>query len=252
MTRAASGPTHADGPMVFVESLDSPELQPEDRHHLGRVLRVRNGAAIVLCDGRGAWARSHLGDQVECDGPVYQAAPLAPMRVGFALTKGDKPELAVQKLTELGVDEIVAFTSDHCVVRWDERRSERQLERFERIAREASMQCRRTVLPRVGPITEFAALTAGDHGRSVVIADMDAERSLLDLASASMRSGSGLPMVLVGPEGGWSPAERGCGVGLVGLAAHVLRAETAAIAAGVLLSAARETVADRGVSTPGE
>jgi 16S rRNA (uracil1498-N3)-methyltransferase len=111
--------THA--PHIFVDDLDVLELEPADDHHL-RVLRIATGAAVVACDGQGAWrlCRPHgIGDRAY--GPHdEQTRPVPDIAIAFALTKGEKPELVVQKLTELGVDRIVPFFAERSVVRWDE------------------------------------------------------------------------------------------------------------------------------------
>ena len=232
-----TGPTHRDGPMAFVPDLDHPVLGDDDRHHLARVLRVRDGDPMVVCDGEGRWRRSRFGDDAaieEALGDVEAVPAPAPLlQVGFALIKGDRPELVVQKLTELGVDRIVPFTSDHGVVRWDPKRAQRQHERFERIAREASMQCRRTHLPVVAPVTSFAELAAA--APRPLLADIDGAA----LASAAVAPDAGTVTVLIGPEGGWSAAERSAGLAAVRIGDHVLRAETASIAAATLLAALR-------------
>lgn len=231
------GPTHRDGPMAFVASLDDPVLEPDDRHHLARVLRVRDGEAMVLCDGAGSWRRAVFGPAIEVAGPIEATAVPSPvLTVAFSLIKGDRPEFVVQKLTELGVDRIVAFASDHSQVRWDAAREAKQLARFERIAREAAMQCRRTRLPVVESGGSFSAVVAGANPTSsrVYLADADAER----LGPPHVR-GHGEVVILIGPEGGWSEAERGCGLEAVGIADHVLRADTASVAAATLLTAFR-------------
>jgi len=139
--------------------------------------------------------------------------------------KGERPELAVQKLTELGVDRIAPFVAGRSVVRWEPARADRQVERWRAIAREAAMQCRRTWLPEVAPVASFAAVTALP---GAVLADAAGGPPTLDR-----------PVVLVGPEGGWTPEERASGPPTVRLGAHVLRAETAAITAGAILTALR-------------
>lgn len=221
--------------MVFVESLESPRLDGRDRHHLERVLRRRRGDALVICDGRGRWCRAWLDAEPEPSGPVFVVARPAPsLAVGFALIKGDRPELVIQKLTELDIDVVAPFVARHSVVRWDDAKSARQVERHELVAREAAMQCRRTWLPTVEAVRPFGEViavalgapagAASDGERAVAIADMGG-----DPVDSEIR------MVLVGPEGGWSDDERGCGARRVRLGANVLRAETAAITAGVIL-----------------
>lgn len=216
------------GPWVFVEDVDRPTLSPADRHHLERVRRVRTGDPVVVSDGTGRWREGTLGDagNVDIGGDVQvDDRPSPAITVAFALTKGERPELAVQKLTELGVDVIVPFTAARSVVRWDAQRADGNVERLRRVAREAAMQCRRSWLPEVTPLGTFATVRALPHA---ALADAGGAPPSLER-----------PTVLVGPEGGWDDDESACGLPSVSLGAHVLRAETAAMAAAALLGALR-------------
>lgn len=212
---------------VFVDDLDAPVLVPADLHHLGRALRLRAGELVSVSDGHGglrpcAWT----GAGVEPTGEVVRRpAPAPALTVAFAPVKGDRPEWVVQKLTEVGVDRIVPFTAARSVVRWDGERGPRQAERWRRIAREAAMQARRVWLPEVAEPTSFAAVVALP---GVALAEPGGDPLTLDR-----------PVVAVGPEGGWAPDELAAGLPRVDLGATVLRAETAAMAAGVLLCALR-------------
>jgi 16S rRNA (uracil1498-N3)-methyltransferase len=215
-------------PHVFVDDLTTPTLDDGDRHHLERVLRTRVGEEVTVSDGRGGWRRCTFqsGGVLRPEGEIEQRpAPAPPITIAFALTKSDKPELTVQKLTELGVDRIVPFVAARSVVRWDDDKAARQLERLRRVAREAAMQCRRAHLPTVEPVSTFAAVAA------------EPGAVLADAGGASPDRGS--TTVLIGPEGGWSDEERAHGLPAVSLGDHVLRAETAAIAAATLASALR-------------
>lgn len=216
------------GPWVFVEDVDRPTLSPADRHHLERVRRVRTGDAVVVSDGAGRWREGTLGGAgaVDVTGEVQlDERPAPPITVAFALTKGERPELAVQKLTELGVDVIAPFTAARSVVRWDAQRADGNVERLRRVAREAAMQCRRSWLPEVTQLGTFATVSALPDA---VLADAGGKPPSL-----------ARPTVLVGPEGGWDDEERACGLPTVGLGQHVLRAETAAMAAAALLGGLR-------------
>jgi 16S rRNA (uracil1498-N3)-methyltransferase len=220
---------------VFVTDLGRPVLGAADRHHLTRVLRLPPGSEVTAADGAGRWRTCRLtgDDTLAVDGPeVVDARPEPPLTVAFALVKGDRPELVVQKLTELGVDSIVPFVAARSVVRWDATKAIRQADRLKDISRQAAMQCRRTRLPAVAPVATFGEVVAHD---GAALADADGEAPTL-----------GHPVVLVGPEGGWTPAERSSGLPIVRLGTHVLRAETAAIAAGVLLTALRDGIVSRG------
>jgi 16S rRNA (uracil1498-N3)-methyltransferase len=145
--------------------------------------------------------------------------------VAFSLVKGDRPDWAVQKLSEVGVDVIAPMVTARSVVRWDARRAERQHERLRTIAREAAMQCRRAWLPEVLPLTTPAQL-AQRRGAAL------AQHGGGPLTAETL-------LVMVGPEGGWSEEEADLAVPTVGLGPHVLRAETAAVVAGALMCALR-------------
>lgn len=228
MTVAALSPVTARA-HAFVPDLDDPRLAPDDHHHLLRVLRLAPGSDVTVGDGAGRWrpARLTASPAVEPTGAVVaDPRPEPPITIAFALVKGGRPELAVQKLTELGADRILPFVAERSVVRWDDAKARRQVDRLTAIAREAAMQCRRTWLPQVGPVVDFA------------------EASALPGAALADRGGGppslARPVVLVGPEGGWAPAERAVALPRVRIGAHVLRAETAAIAMCAVLTALRE------------
>ena len=220
---------------VFVADLEAPELDEPDRHHLSHALRLRPGEEVTASDGTGRWRRclyatarpggGRSSAALEPEGPVIYEAPLVPaVGVGFVVTKGSRPEWVVQKLTEVGVDRIVPLSSSRSVVRWDNARAERNVERLRRVAREASMQSRRNRLPEVTDTLPFADVAVA----GTALAEAGGAAPSLER-----------PFVLVGPEGGWDRTELDRGLPLVGLGPNVLRAETAAVAAGVLLCALR-------------
>ncbi len=215
------------GPLVFVADLAVPVLSADDHHHLARARRLRPGDPLVLSDGQGRWVAARFADdRPEPVGDVTVSTRARPaLAVGFALVKGAKPELAVQKLTELGIDRIQPFVAARSVVRWDAARSASAHIRLERVAREAAMQSRRAWLPEVGGVISFAEAAAAPG------------------ACRADRGGGppnlSHPLILTGPEGGWAPEEQAAAVPVVGLADGVLRAETAAIVAGAVLAALR-------------
>lgn len=226
---------------VFVGDVDEPVLGPEDAHHLGRVLRLRPGEAVGASDGAGRWRVCEVAAvgpavRLEAVGPVVaEPEPRPPLTVGFSLVKGDRPELVVQKLTELGVDRILPLVAARSVVRWDAERAARALGRLRHVAREAAMQSRRPRLPEVGELTPVA----------VAAADLAGAGGLCQQGGAvapTLRR----PALLVGPEGGWDEAELACGLPHVRLGPTTLRAETGAIAAAVFLCGLRSaTVGER-------
>lgn len=215
------------GPLVFVDDLDRPVVADDDHHHLARVRRVRDGDPLVLADGTGRWVRARMaGVEPVVEGEERRAArPTSPIEVGFGLSKGAKPELCVQKLTELGVDRIRPFTAGRSIVRWDASKAAVAHDRLRKVAREAAAQSRSAWIPSVEPVTSWATVAA------------------LPGACRADRGGGPVslahPLVLVGPEGGWDEDERATSLPVVSLGGGVLRAETAAITAGVLLAALR-------------
>lgn len=223
---------------AFVADPEAPELAPDDRHHLERVLRVRRGEEVTVSDGAGRWrpCRMAAGGVLEPTGDVVVVPrPRPEVAVAVALTKGDRPELAVQKLTELGVDRILPFVAERSVARWEGERAARHVDRLRRVSREAAVQARLAFLPIVTELTDFSAVAALPGAARC---DRGGRAPSLDL-----------PILLVGPEGGWSDAERDHPLPVVGLGPTVVRAETAAIAAGALLTALRAgVVVERGRS----
>lgn len=220
-------PADHPGPFVLVDDLEAPQLHDDDLHHLVRVLRVRPGDALVVGDGAGRWAPAVLGPAgaLEITQPVESAAaPTPALTVGFALVKGDKPELIVQKLTELGIDRIVPFRAERSVVVWDAPKAAKAHARLRSVARGAAMQSHRPHLPHVAEVADLADLVAA----GAALADRQGDAPTLER-----------PFVLVGPEGGWTPAERAAAASTVGLGDHVLRAETAAVTVGAVLGAMR-------------
>jgi 16S rRNA (uracil1498-N3)-methyltransferase len=218
----------SESAQAFVDDIDEPLLDDGDRHHLERVLRLAPGEPLRVSDGRGRWRPCvfETGGRLTVTGEVVvEPRPEPAITIAFALTKGEKPELVVQKLTELGVDRIIPFASARSVVRWDDDRGRKRVDRLRRVAREAAMQSRRAWLPTVAQISRFAEVA--------------------ELAGAALADGGGSPpslrhpTLLVGPEGGWTEAERGVGLPLIGLGDQVLRAETAAIAGAAILGLLR-------------
>jgi 16S rRNA (uracil1498-N3)-methyltransferase len=238
----ASAHLFVDPPAPLADTLD---IAGEDGHHLARVLRLRVGEAVTMADGSGGWRPYRVGGiggagaagpVVRLDataGPDREPAPAWRLAVAFALTKGDKPELVVQKLTELGADRILPVVAERSVARPDRDRARTARERWCRIAREAARQCRRATLPVVEELGPLLGL-AGHPGLVV------AERGGAPADALGAPPGGEI-LAVVGPEGGLTGAEV---EGLapwarVGLGPHILRAETAALAAATVLGAGR-------------
>ena len=250
---AAIGVRAAAAAQVFVDRPEQALIDPDDVHHLSRVLRLRAGEEVIVSDGAGHWARTRWlgGETPELEalagapGPggdgalQFEDASVPPLTVAFAPTKGERPEWVVQKLTELGVDRIVPLLSERSVVRWDTERGAGAVERLRRVAREAAAQCRRVWLPEVTDVAHFGDLAGLGAPGTVVLAQLSGDRPSADQV-----------VVAVGPEGGWSASELEAGLPTVGFGLSVLRAETAAVMAGALMVSLRTgTVAPVGDSS---
>jgi 16S rRNA (uracil1498-N3)-methyltransferase len=218
-------------PLVFVEDLEAPHVDDADRHHLSRVLRVRDGETVCLADGHGRWRSAVWGPTPSGLGNLHVVHPPSPsVCVGVVVPKGDRAEFVVQKLVELGVDRVVLLHSDRSVVRWEAGAVSRRLERLRRVARGAAMQSRQPRLARVDGVLSLPEFVAEGSAEGVSVALAEPGGGPLGL---------GTPWVAVGPEGGWSPTEVSAVATHVGLGSTVLRVETAAVVVGGLLAGLR-------------
>jgi 16S rRNA (uracil1498-N3)-methyltransferase len=238
----AATPAHiAATAHVYVDRLDDRiTVDGDDGHHLQRSRRVRAGETITAADGYGRWrvftvAISERGRvELQAVSPLAHEPPLLPrLTVACSLTKGEKPELVVQKLTELGADRVLLVEAARSVVRWDDAKAAAAVDRLQRVAREAGAQSRRARVPVVdGPIrvAELAELPG------LVVAAVDGGD-----AAALPAPREGEWVVAIGPEGGFAPDEL-TALGpapRLAVGPFVLRAETAAIAACAALHARR-------------
>ncbi len=215
-------------------------LDPEESHHLARVLRLAEGARVFVFDGAGA--------EYECEvarvsKPAVELAVLTrltdevesplPLTLGQALIKGDKFDWVVQKATELGVTRIVPLMTEHSDVRKMEERAEQRLQRWRRIALEAVKQCgRRRLVEIIEPVSAMKFFEVADEQARWIFSERGG-RSLREMAIECAPSPS--VTLTIAPEGGWSDAELESAVShgfiSIHLGRRILRTETAAIAA---------------------
>ena len=210
---------------VFVDNISSPSLATDDQHHLSRVLRLRDGESVTCSDGKGSWVQCEWrNDSIEVMGESVAEAPRdAPLTVVIAPVKGDKTDLVIEKLVEIGIDHIVILSPlDYSVVRWANDKIPQVMARYQRIAKAAAMQSRRVFLPTVSGPTPLGDLL----GASVGFAEPGGTAHPREVTT-----------LVIGPEGGFSPAELGLASVTVSLGEGILRAETAAIVGAALMVA---------------
>lgn len=206
-------------------------------HHLGRVLRVAPGALVRLGDGRGGRADATVlavdGRGVTLDvAAAVHAPPVRPRLVlAFVCPRLPRADWLFEHGTEVGVAAFQPLTSERS------RPQGLRLDRWQKIVRAAAGQCDRDWLPDVLPVRSFAEFVGGELPPRRLCADRDGDLPDADPTAADT-------VLLVGPEGGFTDAERalarGAGFAGVRFGPHTLRTETAAlIGAALLLAGAR-------------
>ncbi|CAL9441348.1 16S rRNA (uracil(1498)-N(3))-methyltransferase [Streptomyces sp. enrichment culture] len=234
-------------PVFVVDRLDrvGPEFVldgPEGRHAVS-VKRLRPGEDVVLTDGRGRWTEGVVKAAegkdrlvVEVRAVAEEPEPRPRITVVQALPKGDRGELAVETMTETGVDAIVPWTASRCITQWKGDRGLKALAKWRSTAREAGKQSRRVRFPEVADAAsskQVAALLA-EADFAAVLHESGEER----LATVELPT-EGEIVLVVGPEGGVSPEELAlfaqAGAKPYVLGRSVLRTSTAGTAAVALL-----------------
>ena len=207
--------------------------------HLVRVLRLQQGDACVLFNGDGndyAARLSSVGKrEVLADIQSAQAiANESPLHLTLVqgIARGEKMDLVLQKATELGVAAIVPVAAERTEVRLDPERAEKRLAHWRSVVESACGQSGRARVPQVSAPARLDQALAGLHGDGLrLVLDPAGEHRLADLP----RPASARAWIAIGPEGGWSPADRGllhaAGFSGLRLGPRVLRTETAGLAA---------------------
>lgn len=221
------------------------QILGDDAHHLTRVLRVEAGQRYEISDNRNIYlaeietARKNL---VSFSVLEKLPAPEMPVRIAVipALIRFERFEWLVEKATELGVESVIPFEAER-TEKGLARAAEKRLERWRRIAREASEQSRRGRLPELTAPVAFEDAIRTPAQLRLALEEQTGAPPILSAISEPLQLNESVA-VLVGPEGGWTERERSAirqaGWAPVSLGATILRAETAAIAALAILVAA--------------
>ncbi|MEQ8143915.1 16S rRNA (uracil(1498)-N(3))-methyltransferase [Streptomyces sp. OP7] len=215
---------------------------PEGRHAVS-VKRLRAGEEVVLTDGAGRWAAGEVDGTEGKDrlivrlGEIVEEPVETPrLTVVQALPKGDRGELAVETMTEVGVDAIVPWSASRCITQWRGERGAKALAKWRATAREAGKQSRRVRFPEV-------ADAATSKGVASLLAEAEFAAVLHESGTEPLAGvplpDSGEIVLVVGPEGGVSPEElalfESVGTRAYRLGRSVLRTSTAGTAAAALL-----------------
>ena len=221
------------------------ELRGEDARHLARVLRAEPGQQYEISDGTGVYLAEIA--TIEKERVIFRVVealdtPPAPVRLTMcpALIKFDRFEWLVEKATELGVAAIVPVDTARSEKGLSEA-ARKRVARWRRIAHESSQQARRLSPPDIcGPTSLSVALAVGTGLRYFLDEKPGAPPLLAAVPPPAHRRGADRVLLLTGPEGGWTDAERAAAIAAgwapASLGPLVLRAETAAIAAAAILT----------------
>ncbi len=231
-------------PVHWVESLagvrpgDVVSVEGDEAHHAVAVRRLRPGERLVLTDGVGTTVVGTVAETakrqltVSADQVEHLAEPVPRITVVQALPKGDRGELAVEVLTEIGVATIVPWAASRSVAVWRGDRVAKGVARWRATAREAAKQARRAWFPEIAALAstdDVATLVAG--ASVAVVLHEGAGTALGDVTVPD----DGNVLLVVGPEGGLSDEEleafRGAGATVVRLGPEVLRTSTAGVVA---------------------
>ncbi len=209
-------------------------------HYLARVLRLGAGDGLRVFDGEGREFPARV-ERVDGDtavlalGPAAQSPPPRALWLVQGLPKADKFEWVVQKGTELGATHFLPAALERCVVKLDEDRGGKKVQRWQAIAEEAARQCGRADVPKVhAPARLPAVLAALPADCALLVLDEQARAPSLTEAVRALLPGQPVAL-LVGPEGGLARAEVEAALARSGVAVtagrRVLRTETAALVA---------------------
>jgi 16S rRNA (uracil1498-N3)-methyltransferase len=220
-------------------------LSRDETHHLTRVLRLRPGSEVFVFDGCGKEYRCSFltvkdnRARIEiCEALSDEVDSSIHITLAHGLAKGEKFDFVIQKATELGVSNIVPLVTDNADVKLSDEKSEKRLERWQRISLEALKQCgRRRLVEIERPVTLKDFLCVAQTEDAVLVFS---ERGGVSITNALARSSDKKAIAaLVGPEGGWSDEEltllderRAIAVTL---GPRILRTETAAVVAVTLI-----------------
>lgn len=227
-------------PRFFTSDIgETAVVSGSDAAHISQVLRMKNGDMAVICDGdctdylcRIISASKNFVEFEILGKQPCEAEPSVYLRLFQCMPKSDKMDFIVQKAVELGASEIIPVLSKRCVSRPDEKSAAKKSERWQKIADEASKQCGRGRIPKVGEMISFAEAVKSSEDRCGILFYECGGELLTDIAG-NMKSGN--IDIFIGSEGGFEESEvslaQAAGIRTATLGKRILRCETAPVAA---------------------
>ncbi|HUU04154.1 MAG TPA: RsmE family RNA methyltransferase [Myxococcota bacterium] len=213
-------------------------LLPAESHYLVDVLRLGEGCLVEAFDGRGTACEARLCQdgrrwRLSMGERCVTRANHCSVRIGVALTKGRKLDIAVRMLTEIGVETIEPFSCTRSVTHPSGAGLAARIERWQNIARQAARQSGRCSVPGILPIRPLeAVLEARNEPQRVIL---HTGQDLPELPRLLANKPAGERILLIGPEGGFTEEEihqaLKAGFCVASLGLPVLRTETACVAA---------------------
>jgi 16S rRNA (uracil1498-N3)-methyltransferase len=213
-------------------------IHGDDVNHIVKVMRSSVGDQLISCNGVGDCFLSRIiqidKDEVICllEKKLEDNREL-PVHVTLAqgLPKGDKMDLIIQKGTELGASAFIPFSSSRTIVQLDDKKEQKRIERWEKIAKEASEQSHRSTVPRLDRVSTLKQILAlASEYDLVMMAYENEQTTTLHQQLKSISIGAKI-LIIIGPEGGFSEQEVGLameyGIIPVMLGRRILRTETA-------------------------
>ena len=233
-------------PLFFLDTLADPlpqigaqvQLDGDEGRHAAVVRRIRSGETILIGDGRGRAVGGVVTEVskaslvITVDRQLAAAEPARRYLGVQALAKGDRGQLAVEMLTEVGVAEIIPWQAARSIVHWSSEQGDKGLSRWRATAREAAKQSRRLNVPVLRePVTTADLIDVVQNVDLALILHEEAQDSLADVDLPER----GTVMIIIGPEGGIAPAEltelTAAGTRPVRISDGILRTSTAGVVA---------------------
>lgn len=221
------------------------QIVGSDVNHIGNVLRMKPGVKVRVSDESGRAYFCTIESISENDvwvmiDEIDEKGTELPCRIVLfqGLPKGDKMELIIQKAVELGVNEIVPVAMKNCVMRLDEKKVDKKIERWQNIAESAAKQSKRTIIPKISkPMKYKQALEAAKELDITLVPyenqrGMEQTREIIDGIAEKPSQSIG---IIVGPEGGFAADEIAMvdeldSMHRISLGRRILRTETAGMA----------------------